>query len=225
MNENEYGYEQGPKRNSLAVLSICMGVLSLITCSLFYLAIPFGALAIIFACLSAGKLPMEKKAKAAIICSIIGIVASSIVAVMSFYTVLTDKSFQNYLEQYLQYYTGDSSITIRDLYDEWIPNWLRGEEPEPAQQLLPAETEDESESGQLLPSETETESEELLPSDTEKEEETEKRIRLRTADDTDDGTVKRTEPETEVTESEETKKDTSGNRKRKQKKNPGQKLR
>lgn len=111
--DNEYPY---PARNPMATASITLGIISIVSCTFFYVALPCGALAILCAILSRSRTPMPKKSRMGIIAGLIGIAATAVITVTSLHSVLTNPELRAYVEQYLQYYTGDPSITLDDLF-------------------------------------------------------------------------------------------------------------
>lgn len=132
-----YGYV--PRRNPLATASMVLGILSLCTCFIFYLSLPFGALAILLAILSRIERNMSGKGKAGIICGLCGIIVSIAVTVSSVYFVLTDATARSYLEYYLQIYTGDSELSLEEEFGNLFPFISEGESSDSNQSSLPSD--------------------------------------------------------------------------------------
>ena len=107
-------YGHVPARRPMATASLVLGILSLFLCSVIYLALPLGALAIIFAILSHTDYTMTGKSKAGLVCGLCGILASVIITVSAFYYVLSNPLARSYLEYYIQMYTGDSDFDLDD---------------------------------------------------------------------------------------------------------------
>lgn len=110
--DTEYGYSYGYTRNPMATAAVVLGVISLFTCLIFYISIPCGALAVLFAILSRGRNPMPGKSKTGVVCGAIGIFLSAAITVSSVWTVLTNAQMRAYMENYLRYYLGDSSFDL-----------------------------------------------------------------------------------------------------------------
>lgn len=110
--DNEYGYSYGYTRNPMATAAVVLGVISLFTCLIFYISIPCGALAVLFAILSRGRNPMPGKSKTGIVCGAIGIFLSAAITVSSVWMVLTNNQMRAYMERYLQNYLGDASFDL-----------------------------------------------------------------------------------------------------------------
>lgn len=69
-----------PKKNNMALASMIMGIVGIVG-SCCCLGTPFGALAILFACLSKTEPTMDSKAKAGLIMGIIGIVLTVVLLI------------------------------------------------------------------------------------------------------------------------------------------------
>ena len=69
---NQY-QKQSEEKNGMAITSLVMGILSLVTCCCGWIALVLGILGIIFAILSRGEDSMCSQAKAGLILSIIGV--------------------------------------------------------------------------------------------------------------------------------------------------------
>ena len=70
--QNQY-QKQSEEKNGMAITSLVMGILSLVTCCCGWIALVLGILGIIFAILSRGGDSMCSQAKAGLILSIIGV--------------------------------------------------------------------------------------------------------------------------------------------------------
>ena len=70
--QNQY-QKQSEEKNGMAITSLVMGILSLVTCGCGWIALVLGILGIIFAILSRGGDSMCSQAKAGLILSIIGV--------------------------------------------------------------------------------------------------------------------------------------------------------
>ncbi len=105
------------QQNSMARASFTLGIISVLLCSIFYVALPCGALAILCALLSrTGHSRMAPRCFFAMICGLCGITASIILTSVSMYQVLTDPAQRAALEYYLKAYTGDPSMELEDLF-------------------------------------------------------------------------------------------------------------
>lgn len=102
---NDYRYVQRP--GGFVTASLVCGIVSL---SLFWLgplAIPVGALGILFAVLSRrlGR-GMFPSARAGLIMSVIGVAIGILISVYSVYSVFTDPELREQYEQIMEYYYG-----------------------------------------------------------------------------------------------------------------------
>lgn len=119
--ENNSEYQTQPRKNPMATAALVFGILSLVTCFIINLSLPFGALAIIFALLSRTEPTIRKKARRGLICGICGMIATVVLTVSAFYTVLTDSSMRSFLEYYLRVYTGDYNFDLDDTLEGLFP--------------------------------------------------------------------------------------------------------
>ncbi len=94
-----------------ATASLVLGILSLVTCCCIYSALPFGALAIIFALLSrGGEMTMDSRGMTGLGLGIAGLVLTIVIFIIMFiYTVSFYGSFDAFMqytnelaEQYMQ---------------------------------------------------------------------------------------------------------------------------
>lgn len=131
--ENPYQdqeYSQRPPRNPMATAAFSLGIASVFCCTFFYIALPCGALAVLCAILSRGYAPMQKKCRIAIILGVIGMAVSIVTTATTLHSVLTNPQMRSYVEQYLQMYTGDSGITLDQLFPFIAPAGVPAEETE-----------------------------------------------------------------------------------------------
>ena len=110
--DTENGYSYGYSRNPMATGAVVFGVISLFTCLIFYISIPCGAMAVLLAILSRGKNKLPGKSKTGIVCGAVGICLSFAITIGSVWTVLTNAQMRAYMENYLRYYLGDSSLDL-----------------------------------------------------------------------------------------------------------------
>ena len=110
--DTEYGYSYGYSRNPMATGAVVLGVISLFTCLIFYISIPCGAMALLFAILSRGKEPMPGKSRTGIVCGAVGMALSLGITLASVWMVLTNTQMRAYMENYLRYYLGDASFDL-----------------------------------------------------------------------------------------------------------------
>lgn len=96
-----YKYPLYQRGNAMETAAMVLGTSSLIMCNCLYIAIPFGALAIIFALLSrGGKMSMSAKARNGLILGIVGIVVTIVFYAYAFYIAIQDAgSFENLLRE------------------------------------------------------------------------------------------------------------------------------
>lgn len=109
-------------RNPMSTAAFSLGFISILTCSMFYIALPCGALAVICAILSHGSMPMPKKSKTGLIFGICGMVVSAAVTVMAVRMVLTNPQLRSNLEYMIQMYTGDYSFDLDEELDRLLPS-------------------------------------------------------------------------------------------------------
>lgn len=118
--DDMYGHVPN-KRKPLATAALVLGILSIILSFIIYLALPLGAMSIIFAILSHTEYKMAKKSRIGLVCGICGIFASVLITVSAFRYVLTDPDMRTYLEYYIQMYTeelyGATDIASDDVSD------------------------------------------------------------------------------------------------------------
>ncbi|MCD7955174.1 MAG: DUF4190 domain-containing protein [Lachnospiraceae bacterium] len=120
---DEYMYENPSYRNKnpMATAALVLGILSITCCSIIYVSLPFGAIAVICAILSRGNGRMSGKSKAGIICGIVGLIATVAITVSSFYYVLTTEEGREYLQYYYRVYSGDYDFDINNALEEMFP--------------------------------------------------------------------------------------------------------
>jgi hypothetical protein len=150
-------YDEAGRRNPMAIASIALGIAALICCTFFYISLPCAALAILCAILSRGKRKLSGKAKAGIICALVGMAATIAVTITAFHSLLTDSSVRNYVEQYIQFYLGDSSFQLDDLLGEFFPSFAGGSSTSSDGSAAETETEEERVHLRIATDEPETE--------------------------------------------------------------------
>ncbi len=122
--DDEYNWEQRPARrrkNTMATAAVVLGILSICLCSVFYVSLPCGAMAVICAILSRDSRPMTGKSRAGMICGVIGMVITVVLTVSAFRYVLTTDDGREYLQYYYRMYTGDYDFDIDDAFKELFP--------------------------------------------------------------------------------------------------------
>ncbi len=122
--DDEYNWERRTprsRRNTMATAALVLGVLSITLCSVFYVSLPCGAIAIICAILSRDNRAMTGKGKAGIICGIIGMVVTIFFTVSAFRYVLTTEEGREYLQYYYRMYTGDYDFDVDEAFEELFP--------------------------------------------------------------------------------------------------------
>ena len=122
---NNYDDYYGPNTpgmeysSAMSTASVILAFLSIFSSLMFYIAIPAGALSILFALLSRGRnRRIMGKCRIAILASILGITASVVTTVAAVYTVMTNPEMRRQLESTFNYYAqeleDDSSDSIPD---------------------------------------------------------------------------------------------------------------
>lgn len=102
------------RSNGLTIASLTMGILSLATSCFIYTAVPFGALAIIFALLSRGiEHDLDPKALAGLLLGIIGLIVAVVVFIAMFIYAI---NYYGGLDNLLQYST-DLSNQYLQMYE------------------------------------------------------------------------------------------------------------
>lgn len=97
---NNYNPDRG--RHSFEIASLVMSIISMVLLCTGILAIPFGALGILFAVLSRkDKSPLGKVALTGVIISVVSMVTGALITVYAIYTLMTDPSV---LEEVSQMY-------------------------------------------------------------------------------------------------------------------------
>ena len=145
--DTEYGYSYGYSRNPMATAAVVLGVISLMTCLVFYISIPCGALAALFAILSRSKNPMPGKSRFGLVCGLFGMGLSVALTLASVWMVLTNGQMRAYLERYLQYYLGDSSFDLDSELETMFPSLKRFFEDDAQQELIPGDGSDSLDNG------------------------------------------------------------------------------
>lgn len=121
MFDDMYGPSERPRSSTMAGASLFCGIASIIFCSTFYLALPCGALAVIFAVLSRIGGGMPGRSKTGIICGCCGMAATVIVTVVAVRYALTNPQMRAYVERYIQTYTGDFDFDLEEQLGGLLP--------------------------------------------------------------------------------------------------------
>ncbi len=115
------GYRPPAHSSPLARVSLVLSIVSLMTCMVIYISLPCGALAVIFALLSRTDTIKSRKYRASVICGICGMVLTSVLTWSAFYKVFTDPEMFDAIEYYMQMYTGDPELDLREELGEILP--------------------------------------------------------------------------------------------------------
>lgn len=120
---DDYYYDppQPGSGNAMATAAMVLGILSIVTFSVFYVALPCGAIAIICAILSRSSHAMPGKSRAGMICGIAGAVFSLLITIYSFTYVMTSVEGRAYLEYFYQQYTGDFDFDLDETLQQIFP--------------------------------------------------------------------------------------------------------
>ena len=105
-------YEESPKAphpsSGMASAALVLGIISIVTACCFYISIPLGALAILFAILSKEpSRPYLSQAKSGLVLASIGMAATVLLLALAFaveVTYLDDQEFREQLEEYMDYF-------------------------------------------------------------------------------------------------------------------------
>ena len=115
-----YGYKPA-RNNSFMILSLCLGILSIATCSFCFFSLPAAGLSILFALLSRGSdKKLQVMPKAGIIISLLGILFSVVITVSAVYLVFTDPTYQAQLNSMCEQMYGQS---FDDMMQEINPGY------------------------------------------------------------------------------------------------------
>ena len=107
-------YYSQPKSNKMAVMAMIFGIISIASCWLFYISIPMGAMAAIFASLSRNEsYSYSKKARTGMILGLVGIIASIIVTCIISIIIL---HFFGTFEEFLRAYCEFAGLDFEALY-------------------------------------------------------------------------------------------------------------
>ena len=110
-NSSDYGQRPESRRsNGLATASMVLGIFSLMSSTILYVAVPCGALAVLFALLSRGNGKMHGKCKAAIVMGIAGGVSSIIMTVGAVYMLLTNSEMSREFEYLFDLYADELGL-------------------------------------------------------------------------------------------------------------------
>ena len=86
--------------------AVVLGVLSLLTCMMIYLAVPFGAMAILFVFLSRGRNKHPSQARTAVTMAVIGMCASTALTGYALYRYFHDPVIHMQVNRLIDYYRG-----------------------------------------------------------------------------------------------------------------------
>ncbi|MBO4608280.1 MAG: hypothetical protein J5696_00255 [Lachnospiraceae bacterium] len=119
---NNYNPDRG--RHSFEIASIVMGIISMVLLCTGVLAIPFGALGVLFALLSRkDKDRLGNIAITGAIISVVSMITGAFITVYSVYTVMTDPSvLEEVSRMYARY--GIEMPTIPTFYSEGGSLWI-----------------------------------------------------------------------------------------------------
>lgn len=122
--ENQYYTEQGEPEgfenqpndpapsSGMASAALILGIVSIVTSCCFYISIPLGALAILFAILSKDpSRPYLSQARSGLVLAIIGMGATVLLLILAFVanvTYLGDSELREQIEDYMEFYDHDS---------------------------------------------------------------------------------------------------------------------
>lgn len=111
--EEPYGSYQKPRSSGMATAAMILGILALISGCCIYLSIPLGALGILLAILSKGSDKTYSPAsKAGLLVSVMALVITvsmTAVTLISNWDLIQSGTFQQQLEDILEYYYGEDS--------------------------------------------------------------------------------------------------------------------
>jgi len=117
----ENGSEPSPP-NGFSTAALVLGIIAIVLGCCFYIAIPLGALAIIFSCLSkAGAKQMNGKARTGLILGIISLVLSIIFLIIIFaFNSISERDVHNFFSEFY----GEESYDeyYRDFYGDGSDN-------------------------------------------------------------------------------------------------------
>lgn len=113
-----YGYVPA-RNNNFVLLSLVMGILSIVTCAIVIPSFVFGGLAILFALLSRGKdVKFPSGSRAGIVTGTLGIIFATCLGVFSIYTVMTNPEYHQLLNDTSKQMYG---ITFDEMLDGKTP--------------------------------------------------------------------------------------------------------
>ncbi len=130
---NNYDDYYGPNTpgmeysSAMSTASVILAFLSIFSSLMFYIAIPAGALSILFALLSRGRnRRIMGKCRIAILASILGITASVVTTVAAVYTVMTNPEMRRQLESTFNYYAQELGLDVE--FDDYFGDGQKEEE-------------------------------------------------------------------------------------------------
>ena len=113
-----YGYKP-VRSNAFMILSLCMGILCITSCSVIFIAMIAGGLGILFAILSKGNDPkMQILPKIGIATSVFGLVSSIAVTASVCYLLLFDNTYRKQVNEACEQVYG---ISFDEMLDEMYP--------------------------------------------------------------------------------------------------------
>ncbi len=106
-----------PEVNAFAQAAFVFGLISIFTCMMFFISIPCGALAIIFALLSRkDQLALRGKAKKGLCLGVIGAVGSTAITVIMVAAAIKSMGgWESFLNEYINYYEQMTGMSVDDL--------------------------------------------------------------------------------------------------------------
>lgn len=117
--DNYYHGEYPRKRNGMATASMTFGIISLVTCSVFYIAIPCAAMSILCGLLSRTGKRMTKRGQRGLICGILGLIFSIGITTYAVYTVWHTPQMRSYVQQYMELYRDQLGLSPQELPFPW----------------------------------------------------------------------------------------------------------
>ena len=103
------------KTNAFMITSMCLGVVSIMTCPLFFISIPTAAISIILAVLSKGQdLHMDLMAKSGVVTSALGMVLCTALTVTMTALLLLSPAYRQQLNETSQAIYGQTFDTMME---------------------------------------------------------------------------------------------------------------
>ena len=104
--EQERAGHSGRYSQGMLHAAMVFSVLSLLTCMMIYLAVPFGAMAILFVLLSRGRKKHPGQARTAVIMAVISMCASTALSGYALYRYYHDPVIRMQVDHLIDYYRG-----------------------------------------------------------------------------------------------------------------------